>query len=161
MELMMAKDILKEWYNVFPKVDVILGNHDRLVQRKLHTNGIPEIWLKKMNEILGVPGWEFRLNYELDGVMYIHGEGGGGINGALQKALNFRKSIVQGHWHTESHIRWNVSELDRLFAMQVGCGIHDKTYAMEYARFHSKKSIISCGVVLGNGKLPIIIPMEL
>jgi hypothetical protein len=45
--------------------------------------------------------------------------------------------------------------------MQAGCGIDDKAYAMNYAMFNLKKSIISCHVVLNDGKLPIIILMEL
>jgi hypothetical protein len=45
--------------------------------------------------------------------------------------------------------------------MQVGCGIDDKSYAMAYAKYIKKKSIISCGVFLDEGKLPLIIPMEL
>ena len=160
-ELELTVKKISKWYDMFPKADVCLGNHDRIIMRKAFSNGISTRWIKGLDEVLGTPGWNFELDFEYDNVVYTHGEGGGGINGALSKALNKRKSIVQGHWHTESHIRWNVSDFDRLFAMQVGCGVDDKAYSMAYAKNNIKKSIISCGVVLDNGRLPIIIPMDL
>ena len=152
---------IKEWYKVFPQADVCLGNHDRVIMRKAFASGVSARWIKGYADVLETPNWNFDLQFEYDDVIYIHGEGGGGINGALSKALNSRKSVVQGHWHTEAHIRWNVSDIDRIFAMQIPCGIDDKAYAMAYAKNNIKKSIIGCGVVLDNGKLPIIIPMEL
>ena len=160
-ELHAAIEKIKKWYEVFPVADVCLGNHDRIIMRKAFSSGISNRWIKGYSEVLETPNWNFDLEFEYDNVLYIHGEGGGGINGALSKALNTRKSVVQGHWHTEAHIRWNVSDIDKIFAMQVPCGVHDKSYAMAYAKNNIKKSIIGCGVVLDNGKLPIIIPMEL
>jgi hypothetical protein len=153
--------MLKPWIAAFPEADVLLGNHDRIIQRKAFESGVSSKWIKGFNEMLQAPGWNFCLSVESNGVLYLHGEGGGGINGALQKSLNKRMSIVQGHFHTEAHIRWNVSEFDRQFAMQVGCGIDDESYALAYAKYNTKKSIISCGVVLDDGELPILEPMRL
>jgi hypothetical protein len=160
-ELSLSIKVLEPWYKVFPVADVCIGNHDRIIMRKAYNNGVSKRWIRDFNEVLCVPGWNFQVSFEYDNVLYIHGEGGGGINGALSKVLNRRKSIVQGHWHTEAHIRWNVSELDRLFAMQVGSGMDDKAYAAAYAQFFTRKSIVSCAVVLDKGRLPIIIPMNL
>jgi len=152
---------IAKWYDMFPKADVVLGNHDRVVMRKAFSGGISKRWIRDFGDVLETPGWNFELDFEYDNVVYTHGEGGGGINGALQKALNKRKSIVQGHWHTECHVRWNVSDIDRVFALQPGCGVDDRAYALAYAKNVTKKSIISCGVVKYNGTLPIIIPMDL
>lgn len=152
---------LKKWVNVFPSADVVIGNHDAIITRKAFSSGISKKWIKDYGDVLEAPDWNFDLNFEYDNVIYTHGLGGGGINGALTKALNKRKSIVQGHWHTEAHVRWNVSDYDRLFSMQVGCGIDDKSYAMAYAKENTKKSIIGCGVILDNGSQPISILMDL
>jgi len=160
-ELDRAVDRISDWYRAFPKADAVLGNHDRIIMRKAFAYGISRRWIKDFGEVLETPGWTFDLEFEYDGVLYIHGEGGGGINGAATKALNKRKSIVQGHFHTQSHIQWNVSEYDRIFGMQIGCGIDDKAYALAYAKYNTKKSVLSCGVVLDNGNLPIIEPMRL
>jgi hypothetical protein len=43
----------------------------------------------------------------------------------------------------------------RLFAKHLGLCVDDKSYAMAYGRFFDKMHI-NCGVVLDNGKLPII-----
>lgn len=160
-ELQQATDMLAPWIEAFPVADVLLGNHDRIIQRKAFESGVSSKWIKGYSEMLGAPDWNFSLSVESNGVLYLHGEGGGGINGALQKALNKRMSIVQGHFHTEAHIRWNVSQFDRQFAMQVGCGIDDESYALAYAKYNTKKSIISCAVVLDDGELPILEPMRL
>jgi hypothetical protein len=50
---------------------------------------------------------------------------------------------------------YSAGKTNRLFAMQLGCGVDDKSYAMAYGRFFDKMHI-NCGVVLDNGKLPII-----
>lgn len=152
---------LKKWYEIFPKAMVTLGNHDQIIQRKAFTAGLSKRWIRGYAEVLGVPNWEFDLEFKINGVLYTHGTGTSGENAAYTKALNRRLSIVQGHLHTVANIKWNVSETDKIFAMQVGCGIDDKAYAFSYAAGISKKSIISCGVVLNKGKLPIVLPMEL
>tara|TARA_R110000868_G_scaffold14414_3_gene67082 strand:+ start:1315 stop:2151 length:837 start_codon:yes stop_codon:yes gene_type:complete len=160
-ELKRAVDKLKPWYETFPEVKVCLGNHDELIQRKAFSSGLSKQWIKGYNEVLQVPNWNFDIEYEINNVIYTHGTGTAGENAAYAKALNRRKSIVQGHIHTVANIKWNVSEQDKIFAMQVGCGINDKAFAFNYAKAFTKKSIISCGVVLNSGTLPIIIPMEL
>jgi len=112
-ELQRAIDQIAGWYEAFPEADVVLGNHDRIIVRKAFSAGVSEKWIKGFDEVLETPNWNFDLQFEYNGVLYIHGEGGGGQAGAMGKALNKRKSIVQGHWHTQNHINWNVSEVDR------------------------------------------------
>lgn len=160
-ELKYAIERLKDWYQVFPEVQVCLGNHDELIHRKAYSSGLSRRWIKGYNEVLEIPNWEFDIEYTINNVIYTHGTGTTGENAAYMKALNRRMSVVQGHIHTIANIKWNVSEQDKIFSMQVGCGINDKEYAFNYAKAFSKKSIISCGVVLESGRIPIILPMEL
>jgi len=160
-ELASAIEILKDWYHVFPTVSVTLGNHDNIIQRKAFSSGLSTRWIKGLNEVLEVPNWQFDLEYEINNVIYTHGTGTSGDKGSYNRALNRRKSIVSGHLHTTASVNWNVSDVDKIFAMQVGCGIDDKQYSFDYAKAFTKKSIISCAVVLNKGTLPIIIPMEL
>ena len=76
--------------------------------------------------------------------------------------VNWGKSVVQGHIHTECSVSWHCTKTARHFAMQVGCGVTDSNqYAMAYAKNFTKRSIIACGVVLNNGTLPITYPMDL
>ena len=74
-ELAYAIRDVEKWKNSFPKADVIIGNHDRMIMRKAFTSAIPKEWIKDYNEVLGTNWtWEDRVVY--DGVQYVHGEGG-------------------------------------------------------------------------------------
>lgn len=160
-ELDRAVDIIKEWYRVFPVAKVCLGNHDLIAMRKAFANGLSSRWIKGLDEVLGTPNWTYDLEFEINNVLYTHGTGSSGQNAAYNRALNWRKSVVQGHLHTESSVRYSVSSQDIIFGMQVGCGIDDDAYAFSYAKGNARKSVISCGVVLNSGTLPLVIPMSL
>jgi predicted phosphodiesterase len=159
-ELDRAIHFIKPFYNSFPKADVCIGNHDAIICRKAFSSGISNRWIRDYDEVLGTHGWTFEDKFEYNGVLYVHGTGCSG-KGAINRMTNWNTSIVQGHIHTESFIAWHCTKLIRHFAMQVGCGVDDRSYAMAYARHFTKKYIVSCGVVLDNGRLPIIEPMEL
>lgn len=154
-ELDLAVKKLAKWYKIFPKADVLIGNHDRLVARKAQTSNIPRKWLRSYKEVLEVPGWNFVEEMEIDGVNYNHGEG----SKAHIKARKNMQSTVQGHHHTDCYTQWFVGSKHRIFGMQVGCGIDRKSYAMAYARVHPKQAI-GCGVVIG-GHTAINIMMDL
>ena len=154
-ELDFAKKRLARYYKVFPDVDVIIGNHSRLIMRKAQSGGIPREWIKEYNEVLGVPNWKFHTELEVDGVLYAHGEGGT----ARGKCKNDLQSVVQGHLHTQLYSEYIVGRKNRVFGMQVGCGIDHEQYAFGYAKA-GKKPAIGCGVVLG-GKEAIAVPMIL
>ena len=112
--------------------------------------GVPKEWIVGYKEVLNTPTWDFVDHIEIDDILYIHGEGGT----ARTAMRNHNKSVVQGHLHTQKYIEFNGD----MFGMQVGCGIDDKQYAFDYAKY-GKKSAIGCAVVLDNGKLPINIVM--
>jgi predicted phosphodiesterase len=152
---------MKKWYETFPNVKVIVGNHSALPFRRAKAHGIASVFMKPYAQLWSAPsGWEWVLNYEQDGVLYTHGTGTSGPNAALAKAQSFRKNIVQGHLHTVANVQWSASSMDKVFGMQVGCGVDQTSYAMAYTQDWNKKFIVSCGVVL-DGKLPIVIPMDL
>jgi metallophosphoesterase superfamily enzyme len=156
-ELELSIKRLKRWYKAFPEATVIIGNHDRIVSRKAVTAGLSSRWIRDFNEVLEVPNWNFVEEFEQDNVVYVHGDGGGT---ARTRVKNEMQSTVQGHIHTQAYVEWNVGANYKVFGMQVGCGIDRKAYAMAYAKGF-KKPVISCGVVLDNGKLPIVITADL
>ena len=133
---------VKKWRKAFPKADVMIGNHDRIIMRKAFDSQIPARWIKSYNDVLGTK-WNWRENVEIDGVLYEHGEGGQ----ALTKAKNNMMSSVCGHTHTEAYVKWLVGKNFKVFAMQVGCGVDSKSYAAAYAK-NFKKQAIGCGVVI-------------
>ena len=155
-ELDIAIDRIARWYKVFPKADVIIGNHDRIIARKAQTGGIPSKWIRDYSDVLNTPNWNFIERLVVDNVQYLHGEGGT----ARKKMRDEHQSYVQGHLHSQAYIEWSVGSRYKTFGMQVGCGIDRKSFAMAYGKAF-KKPVISCGVVLNKGRFAQVIPMDL
>lgn len=158
-ELTAAREVLAQVFAMFPTAKCCLGNHDLLISRKARTAGLSQNFVKSIAEVYDAPPtWEFGHEFIINDVRYIHG----GIGGNAEKMATFsRISTVQGHLHTLGYVKWLVSERDAIFAMQVGCGMDDKSYAAAYGRDFAKRSVIGAGVVLDGGKTPISLLMNL
>lgn len=148
-ELTVAISKIQRWYKAFPIADVCIGNHDRMATRKGNTSGLSHRWIRPIEEVLKVPNWNVRTSFVYDGVRYIHGDR---RVSARTAALRFGENSVQGHRHNESYVWFNQNS----WGMQVGTGVDNDAYAMAYAQ--EGTNILSCGVVLNNGTLPIVIP---
>ena len=157
-ELELAIQRISRWYKAFNQkgTKVIIGNHDRLIMRKAQTSAIPSKWIKSYKEVLGTPNWDFVERYELDGVQYIHGEGGT----ARTKCRADMMNTVQGHLHTQCYTEHYVGKNFRVYGTQCGSGINHKSYAMAYAKY-GRRPAVGCAVVLNNGTLPINLLMPL
>ena len=142
-ELTLAKKKIKKWYKTFPKADIVIGNHDRIVMRKAFSGGIPKIWIKDFTDVLEVESWNFVDRVVYDDVQYLHGEGGT----ARTKCKADMMSTVQGHLHTQCYTEWYVGAKFKVFGCQVGCGIDHDSYAMAYAK-RGKKPAIGCAVII-------------
>jgi hypothetical protein len=153
-ELTASQRQLCQLFAMFPNVDSMLGNHDLLVSRKAKTAGLSQNMVRSMAEILDAPPtWKFHDELELFGVGVGHGGAGGD---ALRMATHSRQSRIEGHRHSLAYVQWLVSKRDAIFGMQVGSGMDDKTYAAAYGRPMAKKSVISCGVLLDEGRTPLV-----
>jgi|GEM_PF-757146 len=133
-ELELAIEKVAEWVKVFPNAKVCIGNHDRLIMRKAFSGGIPKAWIRDYQDVLNAPGWEFGEAFVIDGVQYIHGEGGT----ARTKSKKDMMSTVQGHLHQQFYCEYTVGRNFKVFGMQVGCGIDHVAYAMAYAKNYGK-----------------------
>ena len=154
-ELAVAIQHVQKWYKAFPKATVIVGNHDRLIMRKAFSSAIPKIWIKDFNDVLGTKGWQWEDRLVVDGVQYIHGEGGT----ARTRCKADLMSTVQGHLHTQAYTEWVVGANFKVFGMQVGTGIDFDQYAFGYAK-RGKKPAVGAGIVL-DGKVAINELMDL
>ena len=111
--------------------------------RKAFSSAIPKQWIKSYNDVLGTKwNWKDRIVY--DKVQYVHGEGGT----ARTRAKNDMMSTCQGHIHTQAYVDWTVGTHEKIFGMQVGCGIDRTSYAAAYAK-NFKKQAIGVGIVIG------------
>jgi predicted phosphodiesterase len=160
-ELETAINHLQDWYKAFPNVYVCFGNHDLLIERKARTNGLPRRLFKSFSEILGAPkGWKFNYSWQIDGVKYMHGTGGGGKTAHITRALKNRQSTVLGHFHTVLSVDYLASHHDLIFGMGVGCGIDINSYAMEYGKDFVDRPILGCGIVISSREA-YTVPMQL
>ena len=161
-EMKEADKHLKKWFKAFPKVKLCRGNHDRLVDRKSRTVGLPTRCFKPFRDIWNLPtGWEDDWFFIINKVLYKHGTGYSGKYPHIQAAHDNRMSTVVGHCHSVAGIEWTASDHDIIFGMSVGSGINRKTYAMAYEKYFKRKPILSCGVVLDDGQDALVVPMKL
>ena len=151
MELEQAVQKLKIWHQVFPNAIVTVGNHDKIISRKLYASGVSQRWMKPLHEVLETPTWKYLTEFVHKDILYVHGEG----STAFKKAQDELCSVVQGHLHTEGYVQ--LFNGGKNFAMQVGTGIDFEQYAFAYAQ-RGKKPILSCGVVMNN--IAFLIPFN-
>ena len=143
-ELQRAIDRVQDWVSVFPTMDVLIGNHDRLISRRMNTSGVPKQWLRSYSEVLNTPNWNWCERVVYDDVQYVHGEG----MGAAARAKADMMSTVQGHRHTECYVQHFTGNGKNIFAVQVGTGIDRDAYSFGYAK-HFKRQALACAVIIG------------
>ncbi len=160
-ELERAVDQVAQWYKVFNKAEVTLGNHDQIVQRQAYTAGLSNRWIKGYSDVLKTKNWNFGISFQHDSVLYIHGSRSSGQSAAISKVKEWGVSVVQGHIHTECSVIWTAHRASRKFGMIVGWGGDEDTYAFAYGRDFPKRGVVSCGVILNGGENAFNIPMNL
>jgi len=160
-EMKEADKHLKSWFDEFPRLSLCLGNHDRMVDRKNKTSGLPKRAFRQFRDIWQLPRhWEDDYVFEIDEVIYQHGTGRSGKYAHVQAAYDNRQSTVIGHMHSVAGIEWSANEKDIIFGMNVGCGIDRHKYAFGYGRDLRRKPILSCGIITDQGRYAQVIPME-
>jgi len=147
-EYELAKERVNKWTKVFPKVKICIGNHDERPARLARSVNIPDFMLKPYSDLWGTPKWEWDFNYIIDGVLYKHGTGMGGIHPAWNLMTRNKMSVIIGHCHSRAGIKWSANPIQRFFAMDVGCGIDEKSWQFAYGRDIIERPILSCGIVI-------------
>lgn len=160
-ELEMAIKNLEKWHKEFPEVLVCNGNHDNIPVRQAKELGIPERYLRSLNEVYGLPeGWKWAPQHEVDGVIYEHGLGAGGMYGFKNLALAYRQSVCVGHTHSYGGVLYIASNKDIIFGLNGGCGIDVESYNARYGSTYKFKPTLGCGIIK-NGKEAMFIPMDM
>lgn len=155
-ELEFAKARIAKWYETFPSAKVCYGNHDIMSTRKAQTSGLSKNWVKSVPEMLETPNWDFADSFIIDNVLYCHGIG----RKARQRSRQDMMSVAQGHYHSESYVEWTVGKRDKVFALQVGCGMDDSSYAAAYGK-HFQKMHINVGIIKDSGSVAFLEYMDI
>lgn len=156
-EYRQAKEAVREFYKAFPKATVVLGNHDKRIVRRAKSVDIPDIFIKSYKEIWGTPGWDWVEDIVIDDCYYYHGDGQGGEYPAANAVRKMLMSVVLGHNHTASGVKYYTNPTRRVFACDTGAGCDDKAMAFAYSERNKRRSVISAAVVIDG--IPYVEPM--
>ena len=91
----------------------------------------------------------------------MHGNGLSGKNAHIKAAEQNRQSTVIGHTHSTLAVNYLVSERDRIFGANCGCGIDRHSYAFAYGKEFLNKPALGCAVVTDYGQFVQVFPMIL
>lgn len=135
---------LAKWVKAFPEADIILGNHDLIPKRQAKEVGIPDMYLKDIREVYQLPDtWKFHDRIIEKGVLWVH-DGGSGKYAAMNLAKDMSMSVVCAHTHRYPGCLYFSNPNKLFFALQTGCLIDKKAYAMRYS---TKEVTLGCAVV--------------
>lgn len=158
-EMEACYDFLKKLYRTFPDVSVCTSNHTSRPFRRASKFGLPSSFLRSYREFMHAPPtWEWKDEWIIDGVKYIHGEPFSGKFAALRACESHRQSIVMGHVHSYGGVQYSGAGNGMIFGLNAGCLIDYEHRAFNYARKMPQKPTIGCGVVI-DGKQAIFVPM--
>ena len=159
VELRKAIKQLKPLYEMFPNVKVCHSNHTRRMYKKAFHAGIPKAYIKDVADWMEAPeGWKWANQWEIDNVIYEHGDNAGGIYAHRNLAITNRKSTVIGHHHSHGGISFVANNDSVIYGMNTGCLIDVKSLAFEYGKGYRFKPTLGCGVV--DRGTPYFIPLH-
>lgn len=155
----LAREAIHKWNKAFPKADVVLGNHDRRIVRLAESVNIPAKWIRNYKDGWNTPNWNWVDEVVYDEVYYIHGDGAGtSLYPAYNLVRKMGMSCCLGHHHSAGGIKWLVNPLRRMFGLDTGCLIDDKTMAFAYNKRAKIRSVLSIAVVIDGIPQHIIMP---
>lgn len=158
-EIKRARKFMRKLYQLFPKARVCYSNHPHRLYKVAKEMGIPADFLLTIPKLLEAPsGWTWEPEYRENGVLYFHGEGYGGNDGALKAAIIRRSSVAIGHWHSNGGVLYQNNGYNTIFGLNAGCLIDFHTPAFRYAKELKNKPTLGCGVVI-NKEEAYFVPM--
>lgn len=157
-ELAKAIEGLIPFYLEFPDVLVCESNHTIRPWKKAFEAGLPASFLPSIAKMLNAPdGWKWASRWEIDGVLYIHGDNGkSGQYAHVNYMKAAKQSVVIGHIHSYAGVNYEGEH----FAMNTGCLIDHTAYCFKYAKNMLTKVNLGCGIII-DGKEAHFIPMRL
>ena len=151
---------IKPLFKMFPKMLVCTSNHGSLPLRRAYKFGLPSELIKSYKDIINAPkGWDIADSWEIDNVIYEHGEGFSGAAAAINSAKGNMQSTVIGHIHAFAGIQFSANSKHLIFGFNTGCLIDRHKYAFAYGKKMKSKPILGCGVIIHG--IPVFIPMIL
>lgn len=159
-ELKALRKAIKPLFTLFPKMKICTSNHGSLPLRRAFKFGLPSELIKSYKDILQMPsGWQIADTWEIDNVIYEHGESFVGQQGAIKSANANMQSTVIGHIHAFAGIQYSANQKHLIFGFNTGCLIDRNKYAFAYGKKIKAKPILGVGIIIDS--TPTFIPMKI
>lgn len=157
-ELALAIEHLIPIYREFPEMMVCESNHTVRPWKKAFDAGLPASFLPTYSKLLNAPdGWKWASRWEVDGVLYIHGDNGkSGAYAHINYVKAAKRSVVIGHIHSYAGVNYEGQH----FGVNAGCLIDETAYCFKYAKNMLVKVNLGCAVIY-HGKYAEFVPMRL
>lgn len=131
------KDMVK-FNKMFPKMHVILGNHDLRWAAKRLEAGLPRQLVREIGDVYNFPGWTWHdfkegplvFNTDKGKVAFIHGDEMAGH--PIVKASKLGMHLAQGHTH-QADLFYRVMFDKTVWGMNCGCLMDAKSKGARYA----------------------------
>jgi len=155
-----------ELYKLFPNVEMLYGNHDLRPLSRAAEHYIPELLIKSLREVMGLPdGWVscgMQLVAEhasLGDVVLIHGDK---VNrDALVNARQIGKHLVMADRHTMCKVAWSQDFMGRkVFGMNVGALVDAEREAFAYSKGRVMRPMISVGAIIDNNPVNLVMNLD-
>lgn len=156
-EIKAAIDHLIPFYRDFPEVLVCESNHTIRPWKLARAAGLSEAFLRDVETTLKAPDrWRWASRWEIDGVLYIHGDNGkSGERAHVHYMRQAKCPVVIGHIHSYAGVNYEGNH----FAVNAGCLIDDRAYAFKYAKNMLLRVNLGCAVIY-EGKYAEFVPMR-
>jgi len=160
-ELEESIEYIQQLTGIFPKMEILQGNHDKLPIRKARTAGLPSRFIKNNHEVFMMPKtWSWHNEIYLDmpkyGKLWLRHYFTTDI---MSMARKYNVCMAQGHLHARSDMNWVMNKNTNVWALTVGCGADDESLAMEYNKLDKHRPINS--VVIIKDGIPEFVYMNL
>ena len=157
-EVQVVREELYKWVQAIPDMVIMKNSHDRIPERQAKTLGMPELFLRPLNELYGLPDtwvwtdWALLFNRTL----IEHGLGSTGMYGAKNTAKNLGCSWIQGHTHAHGAVFDLPRPTGDCCAMNVGCLMDEKKYFAKYGKNFKIPVSLGMGVALADDEMYFI-----
>lgn len=155
-----AYETIQVLNSMFPKMTVVVGNHDAISKRKAKAAGIPLDHLKDYNQLYDVNWtWKDKDFFRIDknnSCLLVHSMGSNTLNNAARHS----HCSIQGHHHSKFGIEYYTDTNMIRWSMTVGCLVDLHHPAFNYASgATTARPVLGCGAIIDDR--PVLIPMTL
>jgi len=155
-----AYEYMQELSGMFPKMDIVIGNHDAIPARKAKSVGLPQDTIKSYNDLYDTKwNWSDKHMFSVDKdteVLLVHTMSTSTLNNAAKHS----HSSIQGHHHSSFGLEYFTDTNMIRWSMTVGCLIDLHHPAFNYASGATlKRPVIGCGGIIEG--TPRLFPMTL